>query len=126
MKTNTETKILESINILLGAEKELIVLKGQLQNPVRREKKDTRETYYEFVVKTLRKNSDDEYGQGYNRYHCVMPSDVAKNFNDDLIKELKGNEVPGPLQLQLLCQRVQEGRATPSISQHIVYTLSTS
>ena len=83
----------EAILKALGENKELHVMKGLFQSPGRHVK-TTGEIYYSFDLKTLKQyGADDEYGQTYNMYNCIIPSDMAMNFTDDDIKAFKDCEV---------------------------------
>lgn len=86
-------EFMKKVDGLLGQEKELIVLKGKLFAPQKASTKEGNETYYTFRLKTLKKSSNDEYGQSFNTYHCVMPTDVSKNYSEQDIQALKNNEV---------------------------------
>lgn len=73
--------------------KELHVMRGLLQNPM--ESKTTGgAVYYVFDLKVLKSYGDDEeYGQSYNLYHCIVPADIAQSISLTDMKAFKGNEV---------------------------------
>jgi len=85
--------LLEKFNSLMGEEKELILLKGQMINPSKRKKKDSEEVYYTFSLKTVKKMGEDEYSQGYNTYQIIVSVEKSKQFTDEQIKAMKNNEV---------------------------------
>lgn len=73
--------------------KELHVFKGLLMNPIKTPK-ETGEYYYTFNLKCNKKFADDdEYGNSYNMYHMVIPSEKAQNFTVENVTKFKNNEV---------------------------------
>lgn len=89
-----EAKEKQAILTALGEEKELHVFKGLFMNPMVAQKQQTGEPYYSFDLKTLKQiGSDDEYGQSYNMYNCIIPSEISSQFSNESIKALKDCEV---------------------------------
>lgn len=89
-----EAKQKEAILNALGEEKELHVLKGLFMSPMIAQKQQTGEVYYSFDLKTLKQfGNDEEYGQTYNLYNCIIPSDYAIQFTNENIKAFKDCEV---------------------------------
>lgn len=83
----------EAIVKALGEEKELHVMKGLFMSPMVATK-GTGEQYYSFDLKVLKQFGDDEeYGQTYNLYNCIIPSDLAMRFTSEDIKGFKDCEV---------------------------------
>lgn len=83
----------EAILKALGEEKELHVMKGLFMSPMVAHKQ-TGEAYYSFDLKVLKQfGDDDEYGQTYNLYNCIIPSDLAINYSSEDIKAFKDCEV---------------------------------
>lgn len=93
MKNEGNIELLTKIDMLLADEKELIILKGKLTQPLKHTTNDGKGIYYTFQLRTLKKLSSDEYGTAFNTYHCVMPVDVAKRYSDDELSSCKDNEV---------------------------------
>ncbi len=89
MKQETIKKYQE----MLGDKKQLLLIKGQLLNPVAVPKKDSGELYCTFNLKESKMYSQDEYGQAFNNYHCIIPADVFGQIGPDAITAMKGNEV---------------------------------
>ena len=87
------TEVLVKLDSLLGDGKQLIVLKGLMQNPGIRFTQEENKKYYEFDLKVLTTKGTDEYNTSYNRYHIIVPVEVAKQFTDDEIKSMKNNEI---------------------------------
>lgn len=86
-------EMLKKVDNLLGQEKELIVLKGMLFSPAMAHTQEGNHPYYSFKLKVLKNSGSDEYGQSFNTYYCIMPSEVAKGFTQQDITTMKNNEV---------------------------------
>ncbi|WP_202709705.1 hypothetical protein [Sporosalibacterium faouarense] len=84
--------LLTKLNELLKDEKELMILKGQLQSPEKQIKEDG-QIYYTFTLKTVKKYTNDLYSTGFSTYYIVIPTSVSAKLSDDDIKDMKGNEV---------------------------------
>lgn len=90
---SNKNELMQKVDILLGAEKELLILKGMLLSPKVCTTKDSKQEYYTFMLKTIKAMSTDEYAQGYNTYHCIMPVETSKKYTKEEISGLKNNEV---------------------------------
>jgi hypothetical protein len=85
--------LLKKVDNLLGNEKELIILKGMFFSPAMAHTQQGNNPYYSFKLKVLKNTGSDEYGQSFNTYHVIMPSEVAKDFPQQAITAMKNNEV---------------------------------
>lgn len=85
--------VMEDLNKMLGEERELHILKGQLLNPVILSKKDGTGHYMSFRLKTLKQISDDEYSQRNNMFQIIVSEEKAKKFGSAYFKEVKDQEV---------------------------------
>ncbi len=89
MKQETIKKYQE----ILGDKKQFLIIKGQLLNPVAVPKKESGDLYCTFNLKESKMYSQDEYGQAFNNYHCIIPSDIFGQLGPESITAMKGNEV---------------------------------
>jgi len=112
---------IENINILMDEEKELIVLKGKMIQPQLCKTKNNNEDYYSFKLKTLKKNSNDEYGQSFNTYYCVVPVIVAKKYSKDDVSVLKNNEVLCICNMSAMTKKLQNGALVNNITVFVNY-----
>ena len=88
-----EVKEMEYFKEVLGEERELHLLRGQITNPVILSKKDSSGHYLAFRLKTIRNINDDEYGQRNNNYQIIVPEERAKQITSEYFREVKGQEV---------------------------------
>lgn len=89
----TDVEKMTELNELLGKERELHILKGQLLNPVILSKKNNAGHYMGFRLKTIKQVSDDEYLQMNNMYQVIVSEEKCKEFGSAFFKELTGQEV---------------------------------
>lgn len=92
-EVKTEKTMMDKLNIILGTERELHVLKGQLLNPVILKKKDGTGHYMAFRLKTLRNVGDDEYSQRNNMYQIIVSEEKSKKITSAFFRENKDQEV---------------------------------
>lgn len=86
-------KILQDAIKLLNTGKEIHVFKGLMMKP-EKTMKDDGTWYWTFDLKCLKNfSSDAEYGQSYNLFHMLIPSDMAQDFTDKQIEALSENEI---------------------------------
>lgn len=88
-----EVKGIEFFKEILGNERELHVLRGQLLNPVIMTKKDSTGHYLAFRLKTIRSINDDEYGQRNNNYQIIVSEEKAKKITSEFFRNVKDQEV---------------------------------
>ena len=88
-----QVKKMEDFNLMLGSERELHILKGQLLNPVILSKKDGSGHYMSFRLKTLKQISNDEYSQRNNMFQIIVSEEKAKKFGSAFFREVKNQEV---------------------------------
>lgn len=113
-------EMLKKVDTLLGTEKELIILKGKLTVPQKAATKADGEIYYTFRLKTLKRSSNDEYGQSFNTYQIVVPCDVAKNISESELSALKNNEVLCICQANANAKVLPNGAVVNNISLFVI------
>lgn len=91
--SNEKHSMIEKVNEILGDERELIVLKGKLYQPLQEHRKEDNQPYYSFKLKVIKKINDDMYSQGYNSYSCIMPVERSKQISTEEMRAMKDNEV---------------------------------
>jgi hypothetical protein len=78
---------------ILGENKELHILKGKMINLQLVTTKDGKGSFYAFDLICVKKFSEDEYGQSFNKYHMVMPVELSKEYKQEDMAGMKNNEV---------------------------------
>lgn len=106
----------EVLREIIEEQSEIVILRGQLMNPVACSTKGKGEKYYTFELKVLKRMSDDAYGVGFNMYHMVMPVDVSKQFNDTEIAGLKGSEIIATCELNARTKKLDSGAIVNNVS----------
>lgn len=103
MKKETLQKLQE----MLGENKQMVLVKGQLLKPVAVPKKEGGDLYCTFILKQVKSFSDDEYSQGYNNFLCIMPSEIFSRYTREEIAAMKGNEVLAVLEISNIVRNLQ-------------------
>jgi hypothetical protein len=97
----------QKINELLGEKKQLFIVRGQLLYPEQVQKQETGELYCTFTLKESKNFTEDEYGQAFNTYFCVIPAAVFGEIGSEKIKQMKGNEVTVSAEISNYIRRIK-------------------